>query len=89
MLVASLLSLVMPPFFRTRTIKGYKLMLYGTEPALVFGSKEQNVRDVIYVVHSSEDAAKLRLRTKYRVYHYSIQPDDVDLSKPGIPVSTG
>lgn len=88
-LVGSLLSLVMPPFFRTRTIKGYKLMLYGTEPALVFGSKEQNVRGVIYVVQSSEDAAKLRLRTKYRVYQYGIQPDDVGLSRPGIPVSKG
>ena len=82
MLVASLLSLVMPPFFRTGTIKGYRLMLHGTEPALVFRSKEETVRGVIYVVQSSEDAAKLRLATKYRAYHCGIQPDDVDLSKP-------
>ena len=82
MLVASLLSLVIPPFFRTGSIKGYRLMLHGTEPALVFGSKEETVRGVIYVVQSSEDAAKLRLGIRYRAYHCGIQPDDVDLSKP-------
>ena len=75
---ANTLRLPYPPYLSYARAKWLKLHNLRGIYVLVDGKPG----DFIYVVQSSEDAAKLRLGTKYRAYHCGIQPDDVDLRKP-------
>jgi hypothetical protein len=64
--IANRLRLNYLPLICKGLVKGFKMMLCGIKPAVVFGSRQEIVHGVAYVVQSREDAEKLRPGKDYR-----------------------
>ncbi|KAL2048342.1 hypothetical protein N7G274_000253 [Stereocaulon virgatum] len=78
--IANLLRLKSLPVFCKGLVSGFKMMLHGIKPAVVFGSREDIVHGIAYVVQSREDADKLRPGKNYSAFPCGIRLDGAPCS---------
>ena len=71
--IANRLRISPLPLICKGLVRGFQMMLCGIKPAVVFGSWQEIVHGVIYVVQSREDAEKLRPGKNYRALPCSLR----------------